>query len=197
MAMINNKFNGERFISLFELRVRMNSSYKKHYEDEVIREMCDFGKGTNDSTFLKAEVLDARHEMLIMAFFNGFYSDSPHELDKSLDKKKLGQHIEYWGNIDSRTGRKSYPEIRKHIFAALIAKTDIDLIALEKGELEASDVVTTLIDAMNEYANYGFYYLAEKLKDNPNSLYRNSGFLDIFLDLTRKKQPENEELEEL
>lgn len=79
----------------------------------------------------------------------------------------------------------------------MIAKTDINLIALEKGEIEASDMVSTLIDAMNEYANYGFYYLAEKLKDNPNSLYRNSGFLDIFLDLTRKKQPKDEELEEL
>ncbi len=42
-----------------------------------------------------------------------------------------------------------------------------------------------------EYANY---YLAEKLKDNPNSLYRNSGFLDIFFDLTRKKRPKDEEL---
>lgn len=37
----------------------------------------------------------------------------------------------------------------------------------------------------------------KSLKDNPNSLYRNSGFLDIFLDLTRKKQPKDEELEEL
>ena len=135
--------------------------------------------------------------MFIIAFFIGLYSDCRRELDKSLDKKKFGYTIENWGDLNSKPGRKSYPEIRKHIFAALIAKTDIDLIALEKGELEASDVVSTMIDAMNEYANYGFYYLAEKLKDNPNSLYRNSGFLDIFLDLTRKKQPKDEELEEL
>ena len=45
-----------------------------------------------------------------------------------------------------------------------------------------------------EYANY---YLTEKLRDNPDSLYLNSGFLDIFLDLTRKKQLKDEELEEL
>ncbi len=159
--------------------------------------LCDFGKGTYESSDSKAMVLGAGCEMLIMAFFIGLYSDSRCKLVKSLDKEKFGQPIEYWGNLDSRTGRKSYPEIRKHIFAALIAKTDINLIAIEKGELEASDVVSTLTEAMNEYANYGFYYLAEKLKDNPNSLYRNSGFLDIFLDLTRKKQPKDEELEEL
>ena len=35
------------------------------------------------------------------------------------------------------------------------------------------------------------------MKDNANSLYLNYGFLDIFLDLTRKKQPKDEELEEL
>ena len=37
----------------------------------------------------------------------------------------------------------------------------------------------------------------KSLKGNLNSLYRNSGFLDIFLDLTRKKQPKDEELKEL
>ena len=135
--------------------------------------------------------------MFIIAFFIGLYSDCRRELDKSLDKKKFGYTIENWGDLNSKPGRKSYPEIRKHILASLIAKTEIDLIALEKGELEASDVVSTMIDAMNEYANYGFYYLAEKLKDNPNSLYRNSGFLDIFLDLTKKTHKKDEELEEL
>ena len=99
------------------------------------------------------------------------------------------------GNLDSKTGRKSYPELRKHIFAALIAKTDVDLIALEKGELDASDVASSLIDTMEEYANYGFYYMTEKLKDNPNSLYRNSGFIDIFLELTQEHEKKDEESE--
>ena len=35
------------------------------------------------------------------------------------------------------------------------------------------------------------------MKDNTNSLYLNYGFLGIFLDLTLKKQPKDEELEEL
>ena len=176
---------------------KRDAYFETHFQDEIISKFSDYGVGSSKSNEAKGKTFGGGYEMFIIAFFIGLYSDSRRELDKSLDKKKFGQPIEYWGNLDSRTGRKSYPEIRKHIFAALIAKTDIDLIALEKGELEASDVVSTLTDAMNEYANYGFYYLAEKLKDNPNSLYRNSGFLDIFLDLTRKKQPKDEELEEL
>ena len=42
-----------------------------------------------------------------------------------------------------------------------------------------------------------FCTISEKLKNNPNSLYRNFGFLDNFFDLTKKKQPKDEELEEL
>lgn len=183
--------------SLFSLWAKRDAYFETHFQEVIISKFSDYGVGSSKSNEAKGKTFGGGYEMFIIAFFIGLYSDSRRELDKSLDKKKFGQPIEYWGNLDSRTGRKSYPEIRKHIFAALIAKTDIDLIALEKGELEASDVVSTLTDAMNEYANYGFYYLAEKLKDNPNSLYRNSGFLDIFLDLTRKKQPKDEELEEL
>ena len=183
--------------SLYAIWAKRNPYFETHFQEEIISKFADYGIGASKSTEAKGKTFGGGYEMFIIAFFIGLYSNCRRALDENIDKKKFGQPIEYWGNLDSKTGRKSYPEIRKHIFAALIAKTDIDLIALEKGELEASDVVSTMIDAMNEYANYGFYYLAEKLKDNPNSLYRNSGFLDIFLDLTSKKHPKDEELEEL
>ncbi len=147
--------------SLFALWAKRDTYFETHFQDEIISKFSDYGVGSSKSNEANGKTFGGGYEMFIIAFFIGLYSDSRRELDKSLDKKKFGQPIEYWGNLDSWTGRKSYPEIRKHIFAALIAKTDIDLIALEKGELEASDVVSTLTDAMNEYANYGFYYLAE------------------------------------
>ena len=183
--------------SLFALWAKRDAYFETHFQDEIISKFSDYGVGSSKSNEAKGKTFGGGYEMFIIAFFIGLYSDCRRELDKSLDKKKFGYTIENWGDLNSKPGRKSYPEIRKHIFASLIAKTEIDLIALEKGELEASDVVSTMIDAMNEYANYGFYYLAEKLKDNPNSLYRNSGFLDIFLDLTKKTHKKDEELEEL
>lgn len=183
---------------LYDLWAKRNPQWETRYEKELLRQFTDYGRGSSQYQDARGKTFGAGYELYIIAFFIGLYANQTKPLVEDASKRKgFGQPIQYWGNLDSRTGRKSYPEIRKHIFAALIAKTDIDLIALEKGELEASDVVSTLTDAMNEYANYGFYYLAEKLKDNPNSLYRNSGFLDIFLDLTRKKQPKEEELEEL
>ena len=45
------------------------------------------------------------------------------------------------------------------MFAALIARTDVDLIALDKGEIKPSKVVDQLIAKMEEYANFGFDYI--------------------------------------
>lgn len=182
----------------YDLWAKRNPQWETRYEKKLLCQFTDYGRGLSQYQDARGRSFSAGYELYIIAFFIGLYANQTKSLVEDASKcKGFGQQIQYWGNLDSRTGRKSYSEIRKHIFAALIAKTNIDLIALEKGELEASDVVSTLTDAMNEYANYGFYYLAEKLKDNPNFLYRNSGFLDIFLDLTRKKQPKDEELEEL
>ena len=71
MAIRYNRFDSERFVSLFELWGRKNPSYEKHFEDEVIKRLCDFGKGTNETSDSKAKVLGAGYEVLIMAFFIG------------------------------------------------------------------------------------------------------------------------------
>ena len=183
--------------SLYTIWAKRHPYFETHFQDEIISKFSDYGIGASKSTEAKGKTFGGGYEMFIVAFFIGLYSDSRRALDENTDKKKFGQPIEYWGNLDSKTGRKSYSELRKHIFAALIAKTDIDLIALEKGVIDASDVATQLINTMEEYANFGFYYLAEMLKDNPNSLYRNSGFIDIFLKLTRERANADDEIEEL
>lgn len=77
-------------------------------------------------------------------------------------RKSYGQQIQYWGNQESRIGRTSYGKIREYIFAALVARTDIDLIALDKGEISVKKVVDQLMDKMEQYANFGFSYMQEK-----------------------------------
>ena len=95
--------------------------------------------------------------------------------------KTYGQPIQYWGNQENRIGRTSYGEIRKFIFAALVAKTDIDLIALDKGEITPRKVVDQLIDKMEQYANFGFSYIYEKMEEDPNHFFRETAFLHLFL----------------
>ena len=40
--------------------------------------------------------------------------------------------------------------------------TDIDLIALDKGEISVKKIVDQLMDKMEQYANFGFSYMQEK-----------------------------------
>ncbi len=51
------------------------------------------------------------------------------------------------------------------MFIALLAKTNIDLVALEKGELNEDDAVKYLIKTMESYTNGGLILIKEKLED--------------------------------
>ena len=84
-------------------------------------------------------------------------------------------------------GRVSYGRIREYIFAALIARTDIDFIALDKGEITVRKVVDMLIEKMEEYANFGFAYINEKMEDNPEYFFKESAFIRLFLSFTEAK----------
>ena len=79
------------------------------------------------------------------------------------------------------------------MFIALVAKTDIDWIALDKGDIEPSSVVSNLIKTMEEYVNYGFSVMEEKLKADPAYFFSNRSFLDLFLQLTDKSVKDTDE----
>lgn len=67
------------------------------------------------------------------------------------------------------------------LFTALVARTDIDFIALEKGEMTPRKAVDMLMQTMEEYANWGFHFMEDKLTDDPNFFYRETAFLEVFL----------------
>lgn len=149
------------------------------FEDSIIKNLCDYGKGTSQYQDARGKVLGAGYEAFIMAFFIGLYYNKTLPLEGNT--KRFGWPIKNWGNVDGRKGRKSYHELTTFIFVALVARADIDFIALDKGEITARKAVDILIQKMEEYANYGFHYmLHEKLDVNPSYFYRNTAFLDIF-----------------
>lgn len=101
-------------------------------------------------------------------------------MEDKAKRKVLGQAIMYWGNVENRLGRNSYGKIREYMFAALIARTDVNLIALDKGEITARSVVDELITKMEQYANFGFDYIEEQLENDPNYFFKESAFLRVF-----------------
>lgn len=164
---------------LFDLWEGRNPKFEVQYEEPVIKLLSDYGVGTTEYQASRGKILGAGYEVYIMAFFIGLYFDKT--LPIQGDSKTFGQAIRFWGNVDGRKGRRAYHDITKFIFAALVANSDIDFIALDKGNITARNAVDILIDKMEEYANYGFHYiLHEHLEGKPDYFFRDRAFLDIF-----------------
>lgn len=167
---------------LYDLWAKRNPQWEKRYEDDIIKKYCDYGRGATSLREDRGKIFGGGYEIFIIAFFIGLYFNQRRPLiNDSLKRKPFGQPIQYWGNLDSVKGRKAYPKLREWIFIALIARTDIDFIALEKGEMTSNKAVDMLMQTMEEYANWGFHFMADKHIDNPNYFYKETAFLEIFL----------------
>jgi hypothetical protein len=174
---------------LLEVWARKNPKFEKKFEQSVMRVISDYGIGASENANAKGKVLGAGYEPYIMAFFIGLYSNRRLPLSTDTDDTKvLGQPIQYWGNLDSKKFRKAYSKLRTYIFVALVAKTEIDWIALDKGDIKVSSVAASLLETMEEYANYGFTVLEDKLKEDKGFFFSHRSFLDIFLQLTSKEE---------
>ena len=186
---------------LIDIWGRRNPRFEKKYEQSVLRIISDYGVGASENTGAKGKILGAGYEPYILAFFIGLYANKRLPLSEdSNDLKGLGQPLQFWGNLDSKKFRHAYSGLRSYIFIALVAKTDIDWIALDKGDIKVNTVVTKMIETMEEYANYGFSVMEEKLKEDPSYFFSHRSFLDIFLQLTNKQSKqytESDELEDL
>lgn len=182
--------------SLYELWSKRNPEWEERYQDSVISVFSDYGKGVNQYQEVRGKIYGAGYEVFILAFFIGLYSNKTKPLIEDKAKRKhFGWAISNWGTGESRLGRTQYPRLREYMFAALIARTDIDFIALDKGEITQRKVVDDLITKMEEYANFGFDYIQDKLEDNPNYFFKETAFLRVFLGFLNKE--DEEEMEDI
>lgn len=182
--------------TLFEAWGKKNPEWEIKYTDILMEPFTEYGKGTNQYSASRGKIFGAGYEMFIIGFFIGLYFNKTRKLtDDKAKRKKFGNPIMFWGSLDGKTklGRTSYKKIQEYMFAALIAKTDIDFISLEKGETPLEEVVKTLISKMEQYANYGFHYLAEMREEDPNGLFKESAFLKIFTSFINNNSEEDDD----
>lgn len=120
------------------------------------------------------------YELYMYAFFLGLYNDEFSPIPEGEKKTDFSHHIQHWGS-KSRLDRKGFTSLQENIFIALVAKTDIDIIALEKGEIEEDEVVKQLIHTMESYTNGGLILIKEKIDENQNYFLQPTSFLDMIL----------------
>jgi len=167
--------------NIFDLWCKRDPEWEERYQDSVISVFAEYGKGVNKYQEVHGKIFGAGYEVFILAFFIGLYHNQAKPLveDKSK-RKKFGWAIANWGTQEARLGRSQYPMLRQYMFAALIARTDIDFIALDKGETTPRKVVDELVNKMEEYANFGFDYIKEKMEEDPNCFFKEMAFLRTF-----------------
>ena len=167
---------------LFEIWGRRNPEFEIRYEENIIKMFSDYGKGSTGYQESRGKIFGAGYEVYLMAYFIGLYFNMRRPMIEDKGKRKsLGQALQFWGNQENRKLRKSYGKIREYIFISLVARSDVDYIELDKGKITPRKAVDILIETMEEYTNYGFYYMEDKLIDNPDFFFRNAAFLEVFL----------------
>lgn len=119
------------------------------------------------------------YELYTYAFFLGLYNDEFIPLKEK--KVNFSHHIQHWGSKTTTLARKDFTILQEYIFEALIVKSGIDLIALEKGELEEDEAIKLLIETLEAFTNGGLTLIKERLDENPNIFLQPTSFLDLIL----------------
>jgi hypothetical protein len=123
------------------------------------------------------------YELYTYAFFLGLYRNELVSIPDEEKKIDFSHHIQYWGSKTTISLRKDFTNLQENMFMALVVKSDIDIIALEKGEIEEDIIIKKLIHTMESYTNGGLILIKEKLEENPNYFLQPTSFLNMILEI--------------
>jgi hypothetical protein len=167
--------------NLFEKWKTRIPKYSEVHKDLFISLSQKFGaEGENKINLGKH--FSTNYELYIYAFFLGLYNNEFAPIPNEEKKTDFSHHIQHWGSKTTVSTRKDFTNLQENMFIALLAKTDIDLVALEKGELVEEDAIKALIKTMESYTNGGLILIKEKLEENPNYFLQPTSFLNMILE---------------
>lgn len=158
---------------------RDDSYYEEHFFEPVVEALCQYRGGSVDGRDGKGKIFNAGYEVFIYAFFLGLYLGERTKLN--APKRKFRMKMREWGHKSTERGRKDYCLLQKYIFAALVAKSNIDLTSLDRGELSLDDACKILMETLNQYANTGFHHLYPNPEKNGalnTKYFENDGLLN-------------------
>lgn len=122
------------------------------------------------------------YELYMYSFFLGLYNNELVPIAEKTKKNDFSHAIQYWGSKGNRLERKDFSNSQEYMYAALIATTNLDLIALEKGELSEEEAIKSLITTLESYTNGGLNLIKEKMDENENYFLQPTAFLNLILE---------------
>jgi len=121
------------------------------------------------------------YELYMYAFFLGLYNNEFTPITDGEKKIDFSHHIQHWGSKSSPI-REDFTILQEYMFMALVAKTNINVLSLEKEEVEIEEIVKQLISTMESYTNGGLILIKEKIEENSNYFLQSISFLNMILD---------------
>jgi len=166
--------------SLFDKWKTKIPKYSINYKD-LFDSLSEKYGAEGDKKISLGKHFSTNYELYMYAFFLGLYRGEFIPIGDDEKKINFSHHIQHWGS-KNRIDRKDFSNMQEYIFSALIAKTDVDIIALDKDDVSLDVVVKELIKSMESYTNGGLTIISEKLEDNSSCFLKPTSFLDMILD---------------
>lgn len=160
--------------------------YSIEFKDTLFKSLSEKGGAEGDKKISLGKHFSTNYELYTYAFFLGLYSNEYSPIPVAVKKLDFSHHIQHWGSKTTLSTRKDFTILQEYIFAALIAKTEIDFLALDKGEITEDEAVKGLISTMEAYTNGGLTLIREKLEDNSTYFLNPTAFLDMLVRLTNE-----------
>ena len=74
---------------LYDVWARRNPNWEKRYEESIIKNFSDYGKGVTNLGDAKGKLFGAGYEIFIIAFFIGLYYDQRRNSLMTVQKSNL------------------------------------------------------------------------------------------------------------
>ena len=163
--------------------------YSEEFKETLFKSLSEKFGAEGDKKVSLGKHFSTNYELYTYAFFLGLYRNEYSPIPNTVKKIDFSHHIQFWGNKTTISFRKDFTKLQEYIFAALIAKSNIDFIALDKGEISEDDVVKELITTMEGYTHGGLTLIKEKLEDNSSYFLNPTSFLDMILKSKHEETP--------
>lgn len=175
--------------NLFEKWKTQIPKYDQQFSKHLFEPLTKKGGGSERSKVDLGKHFSNNYELYMYAFFLGLYNNEFIPIAEGSKKVDFSHAIQYWGSKGNRFDRNDFTILQEFMFAAVIAKSNIDFIALEKGELSEKDAIKELIHTMEGFTNGGLTLIKEKLEENVNLFLHSTAFLNLILESKNKLSP--------
>jgi hypothetical protein len=156
-------------------------SFNSEFKDTLFKKFTDYGASSDEKRNVHGKLFENAYELYIYAYFLGLYMNEFVPFTDGVKKDNFNWAIENWGK-KNKILRKDYTILQEFIFSSLIAKTDIDFISLDKGEVEIEKVIKDLINTFESYTNGGLLILKRNYDENPSCVLKSTFLLDLILE---------------